>query len=153
MTTTPKMHQATLNESDQKHVFTCAMDVRWGDMDAFGHVNNTVYFRYVEQARIEWMESAASKAGLDRALLSDTHPVIGNAQCSFLYPIKYPDKIEVKMFIGTKGRSSFETYYQIIRLDKNRTLCAEGTAKVVWVDATTGKSIALPPHVIAQFEA
>jgi acyl-CoA thioester hydrolase len=40
-----------------KHVFTCVMPIRWGDMDAMGHVNNTVYFRYMEQARLEWFAS------------------------------------------------------------------------------------------------
>ena len=41
-------------------LITSRMPVRWGDMDAYGHVNNTVYFRYMEQVRVEWLEQMGS---------------------------------------------------------------------------------------------
>ncbi|WP_105533399.1 acyl-CoA thioesterase [Solimicrobium silvestre] len=129
-----------------KLVYTCCMPVRWGDMDAFGHVNNTVYFRYMEQARIEWMASF-----LDVASASNTGPVLINAQCNFLRSLKYPDQIEVQMFIAAPGRSSFNTHYQIYRLGAEKTRCAEGQAKVVWVDTVQEKSAPLPEAVLAQF--
>ena len=43
-------------QSARKLVQTCLIPIRWGDMDAYGHVNNTVYFRYMEQARVEYLE-------------------------------------------------------------------------------------------------
>ncbi|MCD6025978.1 MAG: acyl-CoA thioesterase [Solimicrobium sp.] len=128
-------------------VKTIRMPVRWGDMDAFNHVNNTVYFRYMEQIRMEWLVSF-----FDTAKDPDTGPVLINAQCSFLRPIKYPDQIEVHMHIASPGRSSFETYYQIYRVDGETILCAEGSGKIVWVDRRTEKSIPLPEVVIRQFE-
>ncbi len=127
-------------------VRTCCMSVRWGDMDAFGHVNNTVYFRYMEQIRIEWMASV-----MDLASTPGIAPVLVSTQCDFLHSLKYPDQIEVQMFIASPGRSSFDTFYKIYRLDGEKTLCAEGNGKVVWVDHTTGKSTPLPEVVRKQF--
>jgi acyl-CoA thioester hydrolase len=65
--------------------------------------------------------------------------------------LKYPDQIEVAMFISSPGRSSFETHYQIYRLGSEKLLCAEGAGKVVWVDSLLEKSVPLPETVMAQF--
>jgi len=129
-----------------KLVRTGCIPVRWGDMDAFGHVNNTVYFRYMEQVRIEWLNSFFDMAGE-----SDTGPVLINSKCDFLRSIKYPDQIEVQMYIDSPGCSSFESYYQIYRLGTEKIVCAEGSGKVVWVDRITEKSIPLPEVVLQQF--
>jgi len=131
-------------------VKTSYTPVRWGEMDALGHVNNGVYFRYMEQIRIDWLMSC-----FDMVNEVNTGPVLINAKCDFLRPIKYPNQIEVQMFIDSPGRSSFETYYQIHCLgtekDGKKTLCAEGSAKVVWVDRITEKSTPLPAVILQQF--
>src|SRR5690349_19006257 len=88
------------------HVMT--MPIRWGDMDAMGHVNNTVYFRYIETARIAWLESV--EALPDPA---GEGPVIVNAHCSFLKQLTYPGEIEVTTWVGPPGRSSFEVTHEI----------------------------------------
>jgi len=134
-----------------KHVYSSKMAVRWGDMDAYQHVNNTVYFRYMEQIRVEWMESVKKSTDTE-VTLDGTGPVLINTQCTFLRQLKYPDHIEVQMFAGSPGRSSFETSYAIYRLnpDETTTLCAEGTAKIVWVNYQAEKSIPLPKEVLAQ---
>ena len=81
-------------------VHTSRQPIRWGDMDALGHVNNTVYFRYLEQARIEWLYGLhADGEAYDR-----TGPVIVNASCTFLEPLVYPGDIEVRMYLGDLGR-------------------------------------------------
>ena len=74
-------------------VHTSHMPIRWGDMDALGHVNNTVYFRYMEQARIEWFYAFARKIG--SAPYAENGPVIVNASCTFLEPLVYPGEVEV----------------------------------------------------------
>ena len=84
-------------------VHTSHQTIRWGDMDALGHVNNTVYFRYMEQARIEWLYAQAKAGvGYDRG----TGPVIVNASCTFREPLVFPGEVEVRMFLGNLGRSS-----------------------------------------------
>lgn len=124
---------------DKKLVYTTRMPIRWGDMDALGHVNNTVYFRYFEQARLEWMGEIGFVPDSD-----ETGPVIVNAHCTFLRQLKYPGEIEVRTFAGPAGRSSFETFYELRRIDQPDILVAEGSAKVVAINFLSGKSIDLP---------
>ncbi len=118
------------------------MPIRWGDMDAMGHVNNTVYFRYLEQARIAWFE--ALDCPPDPV---GTGPVIINAHCTFLKQLRYPGDIEVTTYVGDFGRSSFQTLHQIRRVDSPEVLAAEGGSKVVWVDQRVEKSSPLPPEM------
>ena len=72
-------------------MFTSRQPIRWGDMDSLGHVNNTVYFRYLEQARIEWLFALTP----ERSAFEGTGPVIVNASCTFLVPLVYPGEIAV----------------------------------------------------------
>jgi acyl-CoA thioester hydrolase len=118
------------------------MPIRWGDMDMMGHVNNTVYFRYIESARIAWLEEVGGvpdPAGIG--------PVIVNAHCSFLKQLKYPGDIEVSTYVGPPGRSSFEVSHEIRLVGPDGqagAIHAEGGAKVVWVDIAAEKSVPLP---------
>jgi len=118
------------------------MAIRWGDMDAMGHVNNTVYFRYLEQARIELFESLGCPA-----TPGGVGPVIINAHCTFLRQLRYPGEIEVTSWIGEMGRSSFQSLHQIFRVDEPDVVVAEGGAKVVWVDQRIEKSQPLPEEI------
>jgi len=127
---------------------TSHIPVRWGDMDALGHVNNTVYFRYMEQSRIEWLEAMDFRLDPGQA----EGVVIVNASCTFLIPVTYPATLEVRLLVGAPGRSSIPTYYEI-RCVGNDTLYAEGAAKVVWIDGRTGKSVPLPERVRARLVA
>lgn len=133
-------------EHPRKLVFTTRLPIRWGDMDAYGHVNNTIYFRYMEQARIEWLE------GLGYTVLPQGHaPVIVNASCTFMIPMTYPGTIEIRVFAGKPGRSSVPTYYEL-RLDGSDTLYAEGASKIIWTDSATGKSVPIPEALRALVE-
>jgi acyl-CoA thioester hydrolase len=120
-------------------VHTARIPIRWGDMDAMGHVNNATYFRYIEQARIEWF----TKIGCTPDPLGEG-PVIVNAHCSFIRQLKYPGEIEVHTSVGPPGRSSFEMTQEIRRLDTQDILSAAGGAKVVWVHFPSEKSAPLP---------
>ena len=121
------------------------MPIRWGDMDAMGHVNNTVYFRYFEQARIAWFEAMTCPPDP-----SGVGPVIISAHCTFLKQLRYPGDIEVDTLVGEFGRSSFHTIHQIRRADDPETLMAEGGSKVVWVDQRIEKSVPLPEQMRAR---
>jgi acyl-CoA thioester hydrolase len=116
-------------------------------MDAYGHVNNTIYFRYMEQARVEWLEEQqlVVRPGGDG-------PVIINAACTFLIPMTYPGTVEVRTYIGTIGRSSVQTHVEM-RIVGDERVFAEGAAKVVWMDTRTGKSVPLTDSLRAALEA
>ena len=134
-------------EHKRKLIFTTTLPIRWGDMDAMGHVNNTAYFRYMEQARIEWFETL----GYDTGRHAEEGPVIINASCTFLVPFVYPGDVEVRMYLGQPGRSSLPTHYEM-RLAGDDRLYAHGDAKVVWIDPASGRSIPLPDSMRALAE-
>ena len=125
---------------------TSRQPIRWGDMDMLGHVNNTVFFRYCEQARIEWTYGLHPEGDA----YSGTGPVIVNASCTFLLPLVYPGDVEVRMYLGDAGRTSVGSFYEIL---KNGTTHAEGAAKMVWIDLATGSSVLLPDIVTAPLRA
>jgi len=135
-------------DSARRLVHTTRIPVRWGDMDAMGHVNNTVYFRYAEQSRIEWLEALGFSLDASR----DQAAVIVNASCTFLLPITYPATVEVRLYAGKPGRSSVPTYYEM-RCVGDETIYADGAAKIVWFDPATGKSIPLPERIRALVES
>ncbi|MCB1915329.1 MAG: acyl-CoA thioesterase [Rhodocyclaceae bacterium] len=128
-------------------VHSLRMPVRWGDMDAYNHVNNTVYFRFCEQARVEWCENMGYVVRTDQP----TGPVVINAACTFLLPITYPATVLLDMYAGELGRSSLMTWYEM-RVEGDDRLYAEGSSKVVWMDHRTGGSVPLPDALRAQFE-
>jgi len=123
-------------------VHTTRIPIRWGDMDAMGHVNNTVYFRYMEQARIEWLEAL----GYGVAVTLDESPVIVNASCTFIVPFTYPGTVEVRTFAGKPGRSSLPTWHELYKVGEE-VLYAEGASKIVWTIPSTGKSAPLPHNI------
>jgi acyl-CoA thioester hydrolase len=131
----------------RKQVGVMRMAIRWGDMDAMGHVNNTVYFKYMETARIAWFEQIGGAPSPE-----GEGPVIVNANCTFLKQLKYPGEIEVTTFVGPPGRSSFQVTHEIrlVGADgKAGDLHAEGGAKTVWVNMQAEKSVPLPDAVRA----
>jgi len=123
----------------RKLVHTERIRVEWGDMDAFGHVNNAAYFVYMQEARIAWFAAV-------RMPILENHqgPVIVDAHCTFLRPIVYPAEIEVALLVGKPGRSSFPTHYDIHLVGDKTVKFAEGNSTVVWIDHMQGKSVPLP---------
>ncbi|HLP24950.1 MAG TPA: thioesterase family protein [Acidobacteriota bacterium] len=130
-------------ENTRRLVLTSSQPIRWGDMDALGHVNNTVYFRYMEQARVEWLD----RVGFDLHAAREEGVVVVNASCTFLVPLTYPGSVEVRMFFDKPGRSSLQTHYEL-RKSGEETLYAEGAAKMVWVNQGTGKSAPWPEWIL-----
>lgn len=128
--------------SNRKLVHVMRMPIRWGDMDALGHVNNTVYFRYIETARIAWFEQTGAIPDPSRE-----GPVIVTANCTFVKQLTYPGEIEVSTYVGPPGRSSFELSHDIRLVGADGQagdLHAEGGVKVVWVNFLEEKSAPLP---------
>ena len=123
----------------KKLVFEITVPIRWGDMDAMGHVNNTVYFRYMEIARLDWLNSLSLGAAPQ-----GQGPVVVNAFCNFHQELRHPGDVCVRMFVGNPGRSSFDTYYELRRSDDPATLYASGGAKTVWIDYALRKGAPLP---------
>ena len=118
--------------------------IRWGDMDVMGHVNNTVYFRYMEIVRLEWLFSVGGAPDPN-----GIGPVIVNAFCNFVKQLEFPGDVLAKHYVAKPGRSSFETYITLERSDAPGVLYASGGAKTVWIDFAAQKSVPLPEKLRA----
>jgi len=123
----------------KKLVYTATLPIRWGDMDAFGHVNNTTYFRYLETVRIDWFRSIGCNVDPRGA-----GPLIINAFCTFHKQLEYPGDVLAKMYVSDPGRSSFESWCTLERADNPGLVYASGGATTVWVDFPKQKSDAMP---------
>ena len=132
----------TAGESGRILVFELEIPIRWGDMDAMGHVNNTVYFRYMEQARISWFDELRMQPDP-----TGQGPVIVNAACTFAKQLEYPGTVLVRHYVGQVGRSSIMTYADMLRTDDPEQVYADGSAKVVWVDFPRQRSAPLPDTI------
>ena len=123
----------------KKLVYEMTMPIRWGDMDAMGHVNNTVYFRYLETVRIDWLRSLSAEPNP-----SGHGPVIVNAFCNFYKQLEFPGDILVKMYASDPARTTFETWATIERVDQPGVVYAAGGATTIWVDFPQQKAEPLP---------
>jgi acyl-CoA thioester hydrolase len=126
--------------AERKLVHVERIAIRWGDMDAMGHVNNTVYFRYMEQARIGWFDALVPRGEAWKA----TGIVIANASCNFKRPINYPGTVEVRLLVGPPGGSSVPTFYELL---VDNDLHADGAATVVFIDMQKQKPISIPQNI------
>lgn len=126
-------------------VFQCVMPVRWGDLDALNHVNNAVYFRYFEEARIQLFQ----QAGI--ILPSARNGVLAHASCDFLLPVLYPATVVVSLVLLRVGRSSMELETLIECQDEPGVVYARGKNVMVAVDGATGSSSPWTAEELAKF--
>jgi acyl-CoA thioester hydrolase len=124
---------------DKKFVHEMTIPIRWGDMDGMGHVNNTIYFRYLEICRIEWMRSINAAPDPDGEGF-----VIVNAFCNFYKQFEFPGDVLIRMYVSEPGRSSFESWATMSLASNPDVIYADGGATTVWVDFPKQKSAPLP---------
>jgi acyl-CoA thioester hydrolase len=123
----------------KKLTLETVIPIRWGDMDAMGHVNNTLYFRYFEVVRLEWLFAIGAPPKPEGLA-----PVIVNAFCNFIRQLEFPGDILAKHYVANPGRSSFDTFITLERTDSPGLIYAEGGSTTVWTDFAAQKSVPLP---------
>lgn len=128
----------------KRNDFKCwiQVDIRWGDMDALGHVNNTKYFTFCESARIRYFESLELnlKPNLSQG------PTLAHANLNFRKQVHYPAKLDVGVRVSSIKTKSFQMDYGLF-LAETDTLVAEGFSIIVWADYKQGKSADMPEVV------
>jgi len=129
----------------KKLIHQMSIPIRWGDMDALGHLNNTTYFRYMETARADWLRAINPDPAS-----GDT--VIANTFCNFLRELVYPGDVIVRTYASDPGRTSYESWVTMERADAPGVLCATGGATTVWVGFPSKKPTPLPPWLRAAIE-
>ena len=123
----------------KKQVYQMTIKIRWGDMDAMNHVNNTTYFRYMETCRVDWMHAIAAMP-----TPSGEGPVSVNAFCNFYRQLEYPGDVLITMYTSDPARTTFETWATMERTDQPGVICAAGGATTIWVDSLKQKAVTLP---------
>ena len=117
-----------------------AWPVQWGDQDAFGHVNNTVYFRWYESARIAYFEQSGLEAALEPLKLG---PILAKISCNYRKQLSYPDTV----WIGTRVKSIGNTSLVIehaVYSERLQTIAADGDSVVVVFDYRANSKCPVP---------
>jgi len=125
------------------HPFVISQDLIWRDMDAYQHVNNAVYFRYFEDVRMAFFESAGITQLKDRTQVG---PILASTRCDFRAPLEFPDRIEVGTAIEDLQSKRFTMKYAVWSEAKRR-LAAEGEGLIVYYDYRAGRSCEIPHAV------
>ena len=121
------------------------IEVRWGDMDKQGHVNNAVYFTYCESARISLFESIGSygrRAGTQG-------PSLVSAACDFKRQVVFPATVDIGVRVGDISRRSFHMYYGLFRHGTD-DLVATGSSVTAWTDYAANCAVPIPEHLRAE---
>jgi len=122
-------------------------DVIWRDMDAFNHVNNAVYFRYFEDARMAFFERTQVIQHMDETNIG---PILASTQCQFRAPLNYPDRILIGARIKEISEKRFTMEYGVFSEQQN-TLAAKGEGLVVYYDYNAAKSCEIPDVIRENF--
>ncbi|ALM83906.1 thioesterase family protein [Bordetella sp. N] len=124
------------------HVFE--LPLRWGDSDALNHLNNTLYFRLMEEARMQILY------GADLRLPADDGPILAHASCDFLRPLTYPATVRVTHTLTRIGRSSMEFELVLDKVgDEEGGAYARGRNVLVWMDYVANRSAPWPAATLA----
>ena len=115
------------------------MTTRWADNDAYGHVNNTVYYEWFDSAVNAWM---VEQGMLDIAR-GDPIALVVETRCTYAAPLEFPQPVEVGLAVAELGRSSIRYRIGIFAEDSD-SAAAEGELVHVVVDRTTRRPAEIP---------
>ncbi len=117
--------------------------VAWGEMDAMGHVNNIVYFRYCESARVAYFE----RTGFLQVMAeTGVGPILASTRCDFRKALTYPDTVTVGVRVNWMKADRFEHEYRIVS-QKTGQVAAEAFGVVVSYDYRAGRKAPIPDSV------
>jgi acyl-CoA thioester hydrolase len=122
-------------------LFRLPIELRWRDLDAFNHVNNSNFMTYLEEARIRWFESLGEEWVTDA-----TAPLLAAVQMNYRVPIPYPSEVVVELFADRIGTTSVTVGHAITSAD-GATVHADGHVVMVWIDRASGRPTPLPDAV------
>ncbi|MFC0679067.1 acyl-CoA thioesterase [Lysobacter korlensis] len=118
------------------------LTVRWRDLDAFNHVNNSKYLSYLEEARLRWMITMPGM-GLEDHIA----PVVAASNLNYRRPIGWPGEIMVELFVERLGNTSVTLGHRIVDAGDSGALYCDGNVVMVWIDREDGRAAPLPDFV------
>ena len=124
-------------------------DVIWGDMDAFRHVNNTVYFRYFEDARIAYFDKIGVHEIKEKMEIG---PILASTHADFRMPLEYPDRVRIAGRSTILGPRKFSMSY-LIYSERFDAIAATGEGLLVFYDYANGASCEIPGKIVTAIDA
>jgi len=120
-------------------LMSLTMLVRWRDLDAFNHVNNSTYLTYIEETRLHWMQN------LPGEWMNASHsPLLAAVHVNYRRAANWPATIVVELFCERLGNTSVTLAHRIVDAVDHEVLYSDGHSVMVWVDPATGKPVPLP---------
>lgn len=129
MPTTTDITSSTISD----YPLTFKQTVAWGDMDALNHLNNVVYYRYAESARIAYLEAI-------NLFKADVQVVLAHSSCQYMLPVVFPDTLSIGVRCKHLGDSSMVTSY-VFYSHYQQAIVATGEAVMVRLDAQTQQKV------------
>jgi len=117
--------------------------IAWGDMDAFQHVNNIVYFKHFESARISYFEKIDFLEVMNKTSIG---PILASTQCRYKIPLTYPDHVTVGTKVDTIEKDRFIMKYAVIS-HKLKKIAALGEGVLVTFDYQNNKKTLIPDEI------
>ena len=120
--------------------------IQWGEMDAFNHVNNVVYIRWCETARIELFRKIWGDRGINMKEILEGNgvgPILANFNVNYKKPISYPDNVIIQTRVAKIGNTSFNVEHQVFTEKMGDSVVAEASSVVVMLNYKTGEKFNL----------
>ena len=124
------------------------ISVAWGDMDSLGHVNNTRFLRWFEDARIEAFRRIGT---LELAPGTASGPILARVECVFRSPVRHPDVITSRIRATDLGTDRYTLEHQILSQQQQQVV-ALGTSRIIEVDYNTGQKVPLAAEILAALQ-
>lgn len=132
-----------MNELLNDFPITTEIEVAWGEMDALQHVNNAVYFRYFETARLDYFKQIDLLVNLKESHIG---PVLGHTECRYKLPVTYPDTLIIGSRVSDLKDDRFTMEYQIVS-QKLGKIVTVGSATCVMFDFKNHTKALIPAHI------
>ena len=119
------------------------MPVEWGDQDPFGHVNNIIYLRWCETARVVYLE----RIGMWKMIAEENKgPILAALSCNYRRPVEFPDTVHIGARITRIGNSSFGMEHVVVSEAMNAA-AADADSTLVFLDYAANQPLPLPDHL------
>jgi len=122
--------------------------VAWGEMDAYGHVNNIVYLRWFESCRVAFFRLSGVT---ERVKSEGIGPILARTTIDYRYAVSYPDRVRTSTTVTRLGNSSFTMLYRVVSLETGK-LAAEGEGVIVMVNFEKESAVPLWPELRSAIE-
>jgi acyl-CoA thioester hydrolase len=133
----------------QDYPVTIEIPVAWGEMDAFQHLNNVVYFRYFESVRIAYFDAIEVMAVMET---TGVGPILAETRCRYRVPLTFPDTVTVGARASALAPQGFMMQY-VVASHRHGKIAAEGDGRIVTIDYAGGGKVPLPDVVRERIQA